>query len=315
MTSAANTPTVFIDGEAGTTGLQIAERLEGREDLQLLRIDAERRKDVEERRRLLNRCDIAVLCLPDSAARESVSLIDNPAVRVLDASTAHRVDADWVYGFAELTPSQRSEIRRARRVSNPGCYPTGFIALVRPLVDAGLLSATQALSVNAVSGYSGGGRPLIERFEAGLGVAHGVYGLSLAHKHLPEMKKHAALEADPLFVPSVGSFRCGMLVMVPLNKAAGATAERVHNVWNERYSRETFVRVLPVADDSVLESGFLAPEALNGTNLLELMVFSRGEQTVLVARLDNLGKGASGAAVQNLNLMLGLEEGSGLKSG
>lgn len=312
MDSVTDKPTVFIDGEAGTTGLQIAERLRGREDLELLKIDPALRKAPQERQRLLNACDIAVLCLPDAAARESVSLITNPKVRVLDASTAHRVDPQWTYGFAELTPGQRPAIRNAKRVSNPGCYATGCIALLRPLVDAGLISAKAPLTLNAVSGYSGGGRSMIERFESGKGVSHGVYGLSLGHKHLPEMRVHSGLATDPLFVPSVGSFRCGMLVMVPLS-GLDLNAEGVHQLWTERYQGEAFVQVLPVADESVLGSGFLEPQALNGSNRLELIVFGRGAQTLLIARLDNLGKGASGAAVQNLNIMLGVNESRALQ--
>ncbi|WP_188575014.1 N-acetyl-gamma-glutamyl-phosphate reductase [Tistrella bauzanensis] len=319
-------PTVFIDGEAGTTGLQIRARLEGRDDLTLVSIAPDRRKDPEERRRLLNEVDVAVLCLPDAAAIESVSLIRNPAVKVLDASTAHRTAPDWVYGFPELLPAQRAAVAAASRVSNPGCYPTGFTALVRPLVDAGLIAADAALTVNAVSGFSGGGRQMVEDYEAAspagreAAYPYGDYALTLEHKHLPEMAVYGGLDQSPLFVPAVGHFKCGMLVHVPLTASLlkpGTTAADVHAVLAARYAGEGFVGVAPQDGGDLLRDGkFLDPRALNGTNRIELFVFghkSRG-QILLAARLDNLGKGASGAAVQNLNLMLGLPEMAGLEA-
>jgi N-acetyl-gamma-glutamyl-phosphate reductase len=305
-------PAVFIDGEAGTTGLQIRARLEGRTDIDLVSIPHAKRKDDEERRRLLNAVDLAILCLPDDAARAAVGMIQNPATRVLDASTAYRVHPDWVYGFPELTADQADRIRAAARVANPGCYPTGAVALLRPLVDAGLVPADLPISVNAVSGYSGGGRQLIERYE-GPDATPGtdpywLYGLELAHKHVPEMRHYAGLAFAPLFVPSVGAFRQGMLVQVPLHLRAlpgAVSGHELHDVLTARYTGQRYVRVMPIG----IVPKSLDPEALNDTNELELFVFENAAagQVLLVARLDNLGKGASGAAVQNLELMLGLE--------
>ncbi|TAM61767.1 N-acetyl-gamma-glutamyl-phosphate reductase [bacterium] len=309
-------PAIFIDGEAGTTGLQIHARLRERDDLEIVSIAPGRRKDEAERRRLLNAVDVAVLCLPDDAAREAVGMIANPNVRVLDASTAHRVDPAWVYGFPEMLPGQDVRIRKAARVSNPGCYSTGAIALVRPLVDAGLLPREYPLAINAISGYSGGGRRLIEAFESSGSQAiadpYYLYALGLAHKHVPEMRLYGGLTHTPLFSPSVGVFRQGMLVQVPLqlwSLPGNVSAGDVHGVLSARYEGQRFVRV------AALESppARLAPESINGTNQLELFVFENTaeRQALLVARLDNLGKGASGAAVQNIDLMLGLQHDSG----
>lgn len=309
------THTIFIDGEAGTTGLEIRERLEARSDLELLLL-GDRRRDVEARREALNSADAVILCLPDDAAKEAVSMIGNPAVRVIDASTAYRVDPDWTYGFAEMAPGQRETIAGSTRVSNPGCYPTGFIGLVRPLVSAGIIPAGWPVTVNAVSGYSGGGKAMIAEFEAEGGAdAYRAYGLTLKHKHVPEMTKHTGLERKVLFAPAVGSYRQGMLVEVPLHLGAlpgSPSVEVVHGALVEAYAGQRFVEVASLEETEAMTG--IDPEGLNGTNRLRLHVFGDrgGEQARLVALLDNLGKGASGAAVQNLNLMLGLDEGAGL---
>ena len=313
-----STPTVFIDGEHGTTGLQIRARLETRRDLQLLSLPAEARKDVQAKRDIVNRADCVILCLPDEAARETVTLIENERTRVIDASTAHRTAAGWVYGFAELSRGQRAAIASARRVSNPGCYPTGFLALVRPLRDRGLVPDDFPVTAHAVSGYSGGGRRMIESFEQPPAGArpqvYGDYGLTLKHKHIDEMQRHGLLARAPLFSPSVGYFRQGMLVHVPLHMAAlphPVSGAQLHALYGEHIADEPFVSVRPLNDTTALrDATFLEPEALNDTNKLEVFVFANDakKQALLVARLDNLGKGASGAAVQNLNLMLGLPE-------
>lgn len=309
------THTLFIDGEAGTTGLEIRERLEARPDLELILL-GDRRRDPAARREALNGADAVILCLPDDAAREAVAMIENPAVKVIDASTAYRVAPGWAYGFPEMDPGQREMIAEARFVSNPGCYPTGFIGLVRPLVRAGLVPADWPVSVNAVSGYSGGGKAMIAEFEGeGASTAYRAYGLSLKHKHVPEMTRHAGLSRPVLFTPAVGNYRQGMLVEVPLHLGAlpeTPSIERLHGALVEAYDGQRFVEVADLEDTEAMTG--LEPEGLNGTNRLRLHVFGdrAGEQARLVALLDNLGKGASGAAVQNLNIMLGLDEGQGL---
>lgn len=309
------THTIFIDGEAGTTGLEIRERLEARSDLQLMLL-GDRRRDVEARREALNSADAVILCLPDDAAREAVSMIENPAVRVIDASTAFRVDPDWTYGFAEMAPGQREAIAGSTRVSNPGCYPTGFIGLIRPLVSAGIIPAGWPVTVNAVSGYSGGGKAMIAEFEDGEGAPpFRAYGMTLKHKHVPEMTKHTGLERPVLFAPAVGAYRQGMLVEVPLHLSAlprSPSVEVVHGALAEAYAGQRFVEVAELEATEAMAG--ISPEGLNGTNRMRLHVFGDrgGEQVRLVALLDNLGKGASGAAVQNLNLMLGLDEAAGL---
>ncbi|MFK4056794.1 N-acetyl-gamma-glutamyl-phosphate reductase [Brevundimonas sp. NPDC046655] len=309
------THTIFIDGEAGTTGLEIRERLEARKDLELILL-GERRREVGARREALNSADAVILCLPDDAAKEAVSMIENPSVRVIDASTAFRVDPAWTYGFAEMDAGQRAAIAASTRVSNPGCYPTGFIGLMRPLVRAGLVPVGHPVTVNAVSGYSGGGKAMIAEFEAeGAATAFRAYGLTLKHKHVPEMTLHTGLSRDVLFAPAVGNYRQGMLVEVPLHLSAlpeTPSVERLHGALLEAYDGQRFVEVADLDETEAM--GGIEPEALNGTNRMRLHVFGDrgGEQARLVAMLDNLGKGASGAAVQNLNIMLGLDEATGL---
>jgi N-acetyl-gamma-glutamyl-phosphate reductase len=301
---------IFIDGEAGTTGLQIRDRLAGRRDFELLSIAADKRKDINERKRLLNAADVAILCLPDDAAKQSVGLIENETTRVIDASSAHRVAEGWTYGFAEMARGQSQSIAQARRVANPGCWPQGGIATLRPLVDAGLIPADDAVTVHGISGYSGGGRSMIEDYEAKGEDANEYlpYGLTFQHKHLPELKANAGLSHAPLFNPAVGNFRQGMIVTVPLplwTLARIPTGAELHAAIADHYAAIVggFVEVAPLGDASGLN-----PELYNDTNRMRLHVFANDKtaQAALIAVYDNLGKGASGAAVQNLNLMLGV---------
>jgi N-acetyl-gamma-glutamyl-phosphate reductase len=307
-------PKVFIDGEHGTTGLQIRALLAGRDDLEVISIPTERRKEAAARAEFLNAADVAILCLPDDAARESVALISNDTTRVIDASTAHRVAEGWTYGFPEMDKAQAEAIARATRLANPGCWPQGPIAVLRPLVTAGLLPADFPITVNGISGYSGGGRPMIEDY-----VSKGEdapeflpYGLTLKHKHVPELRAYAKLAHDPLMQPAVGNFAQGMITIVPLqlgNLETVPTGAELHAAIADHYAglNGGVVEVAPLGD--LERTSEIDPEAYNGTNRMKLHVFANDSraQALLIAVYDNLGKGASGAAVQNMDLMLGLK--------
>jgi N-acetyl-gamma-glutamyl-phosphate reductase len=305
-------PRIFIDGEHGTTGLQIRQRLAGRDDLEHLSIPEAERRNPELRRALLNEADIAILCLPDDGAREAVAMLDSgSSTRIIDTSTAHRTHADWVYGFAEMDADQAGRIASARFVANPGCYPTGAIGLIRPLVSAGILPPDYPVTINAVSGYTGGGKQLIARMENEsaadhIASPHYLYGLTLRHKHVPEMQQHGLLARRPVFSPSVGRFAQGMIVQVPLHLTdlnGTPDAEALHDVLARHYAGQRHVTVVPLEESRRLER--IDPTELNDTNDMKLFVFGADGIANLVALLDNLGKGASGAAVQNMDLMLG----------
>ncbi len=312
---------VFIDGQAGTTGLQIADRLKSRGDINLVVIPHEQRKHADAKAKILNEVDLVILCLPDAAAHESVSMIRNEQVRVLDASTAHRTHEKWIYGLPELVPEQRDKVGTASRVANPGCYPTGFLLGMVPLIRAGIVPEDYPVVIDAVSGYSGGGRQMIEKYEAHQADhpdalwTYRKYGLQMAHKHIPEMRHYSGLKQDPVFVPAVAHFKQGMLVSIPLTARllkTGTTAAHIHDCLARYYDNEGFVDICPLNDLDHLEEGFLSPLRCNDTNRVDIMVFGNDEQILVISRLDNLGKGASGAAIQNTNLMLGEKEDKGL---
>ncbi|WP_191599979.1 N-acetyl-gamma-glutamyl-phosphate reductase [Marinomonas algicola] len=302
---------VFIDGETGTTGLQVRERLLNHPHINIISIDPTKKRDESEKRRLMKDADVTVLCLPDEAAKESVVLAKEEGSRILDASSVHRVADGWSYGLPELDVTQREKIAKAQFVSNPGCYPTGVILLLKPLIEEGLLPANGDYAINAISGYSGGGNALIDRYEKEPNApTYGVYGLNFAHKHLPELEKWSGLSKKPIFIPSVGNFRQGMLTFVPVELTDGMTASQLHAKLSETYSQETFISVndYNVIDDAA--APFLTPHNIDNSNRVELSVFGStdGKSCLLAAKFDNLGKGASGAAVQNLNIMLGFDE-------
>ncbi|MEX8520973.1 MAG: N-acetyl-gamma-glutamyl-phosphate reductase [Leptothrix sp. (in: b-proteobacteria)] len=303
---------VYVDGQEGTTGLRIHEYLAARADVEVLRIDPDKRKDPAERARLLNAADVAFLCLPDAASIEAAALITNPNTCLIDASTAHRVAPGWAFGLPELAPQQRELIRTSKRIANPGCHASGFILLLRPLVDAGLVAADLAVSATSITGYSGGGKKMIEQYQAGGNPvldAPRPYGLSLAHKHIPEMMAHTGLRTKPVFMPIVANFYKGMTVTVPLQ---GVDAAAVHAAYSRRFEGEQFVRVMPLNDADTLQGGFFDVQACNDSNRVDIFVFANGPQALVMARLDNLGKGASGAAVQSMNVHLGVDEALGL---
>ena len=309
---------IFVDGQEGTTGLRIHEMLARRSDVEVLKIDADKRKDAAERARLLNAADVAFLCLPDAAAREAVALVTNPKTCIIDASTAHRIAPGWAFGLPELAADQRAKLRASKRIANPGCHASAFILLLRPLVDAGLVPAELLLSATSITGYSGGGKKMIEQYEAGgdaLLQAPRPYALTLAHKHLPEMVAHTGLHTAPVFQPIVANFYKGLAVSVPLHFSqlkAGTTGAALQQALAAHYAGEHFVRVMPLSDPATLESGFFDVQANNDSNFADLFVFASDTQAILMARLDNLGKGASGAAVQSMNVHLGLDERLGL---
>ncbi len=309
---------VYVDGQEGTTGLRINEYLAQRSDIEVLKIDADKRKDPAERARLLNAADVAFLCLPDAASREAAAMITNPSTCLIDASTAHRTVPGWAFGLPELAPAQREKIRAAKRIANPGCHASAFILAVRPLVDAGLLSPDALVSATSITGYSGGGKSMIAQYETASEpklTSPRPYALGLQHKHLPEMMAHTGLKTAPVFMPIVGNFYKGLAVTVPLHLSqlrAGARAEDLHAALSQHYEGERFIRVMPLRDAETLAEGAFDVQACNDTNRVDLFVFASDTQALVMARLDNLGKGASGAAVQSMNVHLGVDEALGL---
>lgn len=319
------TKKVFIDGEVGTTGLQVRERLSKRDDIEIISPPSDLRKDEDTRKKFINEADVVILCLPDAASVEAASWVepDNHRTVLIDASTSFRVDDAWTYGFPEMSKEQREELKTSKRISNPGCYPTGFIGLTRPLVEAGIIAEGTPLTVNAISGYSGGGKGLMTIFEEEDHEPWSSYAFSMQHKHLPEMKKYSKLGKAPIFQPQIADFDQGMVVSVPLHYGwlkEGCKGQDLHDALSKYYEDSEFISVMPAGEAAVKEAGllerdaFLRPDTLKNTNKMELFVFYNddAEQALLCARLDNLGKGASGAAVQNLNIALGVDEKTGL---
>jgi len=311
---------VFIDGQEGTTGLKIVERLKGRTDIELLKIDDEKRKDTEERKKFINASDFTILCLPDIAAIEAVSLVENDHTRIIDASTAHRVDPEWAYGFPELSPEHREKIRTSKRVAVPGCYASGFISMAYPLVKSEILPKDYPVSIHAVSGYSGAGKKGIAQYEADERAKEfdtpRQYALTQQHKHLPEMKIIPGLEYEPTFNPYVCDYYAGMTVSLPLHTrllSRQVTPAEIRDILAEHYRNSSFVKVAELDGKDVLPDGFIGANTLEGTNNMELIVSGNEMRILVVSRLDNLGKGASGAAVQCLNIMMGIDETTGLK--
>ena len=308
----------FVDGQEGTTGLRIHEYLAQRRDIEVLRIEPDKRKDASERARLLNAADVAFLCLPDAAAKEAAAWVTNPNTCLIDASTAHRTAPGWAFGLPELAPGQRDLLRSSKRISNPGCHASAFILLLRPLVDAGLVPANLPISASSITGYSGGGKKMIEQYEAGGDPrlnAPRPYALSLAHKHVSEMQTHSKLATKPIFMPIVGNFYKGLSVSVPLHLSQlkpSIGPDELQSAYETRYAGEPFIRVMPLRDPGALAEGYFDVQACNDTNRVDIFVFANETQVIVMARLDNLGKGASGAAVQSMNVHLGVEELKGL---
>ena len=313
---------IFVDGQEGTTGLKIHERLETRNDIQILKISAEKRKDIDERKKLINMSDIVFLCLPDDSAKESVSLVENNNTRIIDASTAHRTNEAWVYGLPELDKTQRQKIKTSKRVCVPGCYATGFNLAVFPLVNEGILPKDYPVTCQAISGYSGAGKKMIEKYE--ISEAHSeklrsprFYSLGLAHKHIPEMQKISGLKYAPLFTPIIANYFKGMSVAIPLFPrllSKTISGNELQKFLTNYYKDEHFIKVMPYGEESNLDNGFLGAMECNDTNTLQLFVFGNSDQILLMSRLDNLGKGASGAAIQVMNIMLGIDEMCGLET-
>lgn len=309
---------IFVDGSEGTTGLKINERLSARNDLDIIKIHPDKRKDPDERKKCINAADVVFLCLPDAAAKEAVSLVDNPSTKVIDASTAHRTDKSWAYGLPELSREHRNKIIDSARVAVPGCYATGFIAIMHPLVANGLVQNDYPVTTHAISGYSGGGKKLIEQFESEAVnpfESPQLYALGLSHKHIPEMTAISGLTYTPLFSPIVCPYFKGMAVCVPLHARmlpGSPTVKSVHEFMSGYYSNEKFIKVMPLGAEKNYPNSFLGATRVNDTNYLEIYVTGNSDQIMLVSVLDNLGKGSSGAAVQNMNIMLGLDEGLGL---